>query len=387
MPVQKIAVVRNVWPQVRWIQSRNAYQVDLRTGEKGVGRREFYPNKEKALAAAVRAAELRRAEGHKAIRSDELAKYGKTVNDAVQFYLAHLRSAEASKPVADTIAALLMERADKAPSYLVCLKFELRRFETFAGDRGLRTIADIKLEHLNEYLRDSLTAGTRNTRRKHLSTLFTFAEANGWIPSNPVRKVEKRKVEYDVATLTAAQMRRLLAACDVLMDSGAADTMRAYIALAGFAGIRPEELHKLNWRDVNLTEGFVDIRSTVSKVKEGRHVPLSENCKAWLAPCVAFSGPVAPKEGFRYRFDAVRAAAGFSVRGNEGEPWQNDVLRHSYASCWLAIHKNRAELAELMGNSAAIIGKHYRRPVPQAEAEEWFNIWPETRETKIIAMG
>jgi integrase len=387
MPVQKIAVVRNVWPQVRWIQSRNAYQVDLRTGEKGVGRREFYPTKEKALAAAVRAAELRRAEGHRAIRSDELAKYGKTVNDAVQFYLAHLRSAEASKPVAYTIAALLMERADKAPSYLVCLKIELRRFETFAGDRGLRTIADINLEHLNEYLRDSKTAGTRNTRRKHLSTLFTFAEAHGWISSNPVRKVEKRKVQYDVATLTAAQMRRLLAACDVLTDSGAADTMRAYIALAGFAGIRPEELHKLNWRDVNLAEGFVDIRSTVSKVKEGRHVPLSENCKAWLAPCVGFSGPVAHKEGFRYRFDAVRAAAGFSVRGNKGEPWPADVLRHSYASCWLTIHKNRAELAELMGNSAAIIGKHYRRPVPQAEAEAWFGIWPETEGAKIVAMA
>jgi integrase len=387
MPVQKIAVVRNVWPQVRWIQSRNAYQVDLRTGEKGVGRREFYPTREKALAAAVRAAELRKAEGHKAIRSDELAKYGKTVNDAVQFYLAHLRSVEASHPVADTIAALLMERADRRPSYLVCLKIELRRFETFAGDRGLRSMADIKLEHLNEYLRGSLTAGTRNTRRKHLSTLFTFAEANGWIPSNPVRKVEKRKVEYDVATLTAAQMRRLLAACDTLGDGKAADAMRAYVALAGFAGIRPEELHKLNWRDVDLTEGFVDIRSNVSKVKEGRHVPLSENCKAWLAPCAAFSGPVAPKEGFRYRFDAVRAAAGFSVRGNKGEPWPADVLRHSFASCWLAIHGNRPALAELMGNSATIIGKHYRRPVPRVEADAWFAIWPEVGDVKIIAMG
>jgi integrase len=387
MPVQKIAVVRNVWPHVRWIQSRNAYQVDLRTGEKGVGRREFYPTREKALAAAGRAAELRKAEGHKAIRSDELAKYGKTVNDAVQFYLAHLRSAEASKPVAETIAALLMERADMAPSYLVCLKIELRRFETFAGDRSLRTMADIKLEHLNEYLRDSQTAGTRNTRRKHLSTLFTFAEANGWIPSNPVRRVEKRKVEYDVATLTAAQMRRLLAGCDALGGETAADAMRAYIALAGFAGIRPEELHKLNWRDVNLSEGFVDIRSNVSKVKEARLVRLSENCKAWLAPCAARVGVVAPKTGFRYRFDAVRAAAGFSVRGNKGEPWPANVLRHSYASCWLPIHKNRAELAELMGNSPAIIGKHYRRPIPQAEAEEWFAIWPEAEGSKIIAMA
>jgi hypothetical protein len=83
----------------------------------------------------------------------------------------------------------------------------------------------------------------------------------------------------------------------------------------------------------------------------------------------------------------VRAAAGFSVRGNKGEPWPADVLRHSYASCWLTIYKNRAELAELMGNSAAIIGKHYRRPIPQAEAEEWFAIWPDAEDSKIIAMA
>jgi integrase len=191
----------------------------------------------------------------------------------------------------------------------------------------------------------------------------------------------------DLATLTAAQMRRLLAGCDALEGETAADAMRAYIALAGFAGIRPEELHKLNWRDVNLTEGFVDIRSNVSKVKEARLVRLSENCKAWLAPCAARVGVVAPKAGFRYRFDAVRAAAGFSVRGNKGEPWPADVLRHSYASCWLAIYKNRAELAELMGNSPAIIGKHYRRPIPQAEAEEWFAIWPDAEDSKIIAMA
>ena len=202
-----------------------------------------------------------------------------------------------------------------------------------------------------------------------------------------MRKVEQRKVEYDIATLTAAQMRRLLAGCDALGGETAADAMRAYIALAGFAGIRPEELHKLNWRDVNLTEGFVDIRSNVSKVKEARLVRLSENCKAWLAPCAARVGVVAPKAGFRYRFDAVRAAAGFSVRGNKGEPWPADVLRHSYASCWLAIHKNRAELAELMGNSPAIIGKHYRRPIPQVEAEEWFAIWPDAEDSKIIAMA
>ena len=62
-----------------------------------------------------------------------------------------------------------------------------------------------------------------------------------------------------------------------------------------------------------------------------------------------------------------------------------DVLRHSFASYWLAIHKNLAELAEHMGNSAKIIGKHYRRVMSLAEAQAWFEILPSVdTEAKIL---
>ena len=84
-------------------------------------------------------------------------------------------------------------------------------------------MAEIKLGHLSEYLRDSQPAGARNARRKHLSKLFTFALANVWISSNPVQKVDKRKVVYNIATLTASQMRRLMAGCGALGDETAAN--------------------------------------------------------------------------------------------------------------------------------------------------------------------
>jgi hypothetical protein len=42
----------------------------------------------------------------------------------------------------------------------------------------------------------------------------------------------------------------------------------------------------------------------------------------------------------------------------------------------VAILKNCAELAEYMGNSAKIIGKHYRRVMAPTEAQAWFAILP-----------
>jgi hypothetical protein len=50
------------------------------------------------------------------------------------------------------------------------------------------------------------------------------------------------------------------------------------------------------------------------------------------------------------------------------EPWVPDICRHSFGFYWLALHKNRAELTELMGNSVQVIKAHYRAPVLEAEA-------------------
>ena len=37
-------------------------------------------------------------------------------------------------------------------------------------------------------------------------------------------------------------------------------------------------------------------------------------------------------------------------------------------------HKERSHLAEIMGNSAAIIRKHYKRAIPSNEADAYFKI-------------
>jgi len=345
----------------------------------------LYDTQEQALEAARVASEQKKEFGTASYRNDELATFGWTIADAIKFALEHLRAKTASCPIADAIAALLTLRAQEgcSPRYLEPLQYELARFaKAFDG----KTMADIRTSDIAHYLSNAATAGSRNTRRKHLVTLFSFGVKRKWAAENPAKEVGKLKVKLDVQTLRPEQMTRLLSSCVVLPEP-AAGAMRAYIALAGFAGIRPEELHRLDWKDVNLSTGSAFISADVSKVGEARAVPLTENCLAWLSTASRRSGLVAPKAGFRYRFDAVRAAAGYSVRGHDGEEWQSDVLRHSFASYWLAIHKNRAELAEYMGNSAKIIGKHYRRVMAQSEAQAWFAILPVDAEAKILRMG
>ena len=69
--------------------------------------------------------------------------------------------------------------------------------------------------------------------------------------------------------------------------------------------------------------------------------------------------------------------AGFRTwQSPKGDIWHHDVLRHTYGSCWLAIHQNRLLLAEHMGNSVRIITTHCKRMVSRGQAEAWFNVIP-----------
>jgi len=59
-------------------------------------------------------------------------------------------------------------------------------------------------------------------------------------------------------------------------------------------------------------------------------------------------------------------------KGNPGA----DILRHTFGLSWLAIHKNRPLLAEIMGNSVPVITKDYKRTMSLEQAEALFAILP-----------
>ena len=146
----------------------------------------------------------------------------------------------------------------------------------------------------------------------------------------------------------------------------------AFAVLGLFAGVRPEELGRVTWADVDLERGFLEIGAAASKVRRRRLVPLSANCVAWLRlrrgdlPLV--------KTTWRYARDKVCAACGLA--------WHTDVLRHTAASMMLARDQDAAKVALVLGHSPAVLFTHYRELVrPEAAAEFW-QIMPATRATK-----
>ena len=291
-----------------------------------------------------------------------LLPFGKTLRDAVKFYLAHLRAVSSSKSVREVIAELLAVRAADGVSarYLSDLRQRLARFETAFGDT---MIASLSAKQISDWLRAlGLAPLTRNTFRLRLAALFSFARRSGYVKESPLGDVEKAKERAgEIEILTVAQTARLL-------ESASAETL-PYWAIGAFAGLRVAEIERLAWEEVDFERGLIEIKAAKAKTGSRRHVHIQPNLAEWLAPCRDATGPVCPI-GLRKKLDADRERAGLLAH------WPQNALRHSFGSYHLARFPDAAALALQMGNSPAMIFKHYRELVKPADAAKYWHIRP-----------
>src|SRR4029453_3876291 len=134
---------------------------------------------------------------------------------------------------------------------------------------------------------------------------------------NPVLKTAKAKeIEGTVGILTVAETARLLEAADA--------ELVPFIAIGAFAGLRRAELERLDWSDVDLESGLIEVKAVKAKSARRRFVKIRENLAAWVAPYAANRGNVTP-ENYNENFGRARVAAGI-------KHWPNNALRHGFAS-------------------------------------------------------
>ena len=67
--------------------------------------------------------------------------------------------------------------------------------------------------------------------------------------------------------------------------------------------------------------------------------------------------------------------------------WAQDVTRHSYGSYHLGAFQNAGKTAESMGHKGtAMLYKHYREPMPEADAAPYWQIAPKASSGSVIRM-
>jgi integrase len=142
-----------------------------------------------------------------------------------------------------------------------------------------------------------------------------------------------------------------------------------WLCIGGFAGIRTDfngELFRMDWSMVKWEKSLFDLPAHVTKKGRRRLVPLRENLAELIAPWRHATGQIVTG-----RPDAETARLSRNVIS-----WKTNALRHSYGTYRAAELKDIGKLAYEMGNSIAMIQRHYDAVAHEDESTKYFAIRP-----------
>ena len=294
----------------------------------------------------------------------------KDVAEAVREFLAAREPKTIAKPG---------ERPQLNPIYHTTVTRYLTEFaETVPG----HTVSDLTREHLNVYLaaHAKLAPKSRNDRRACLTMFFRWCVKRDYLSAaHRLREADGLEREDAapevIESYTAAELRQMLEA--------ASGEMRVVIALQSLAGLRLQEVVRLDWREVFRIPGHVEITAGKSKTRQRRLVEICPSLAAWLEPFRAMSGPVwtttTTMQG------CITAMARF--RESLKIPSRRNGLRHGFVSAHFALHGNENLTAKEAGNSPTVLHRDYKGLLTKADAQAWFAVAPAEAAANIVPIS
>ncbi len=147
-----------------------------------------------------------------------------------------------------------------------------------------------------------------------------------------------------------------------------------YVVISAFAGLRPKEVRRSRWEDINFQTGLITVKSGTVKTKRRRTVPMTDNLKAWLKPLAQDEGLVVTLSDLTIRQKRIKPAR---ERCNL-TMWPHDCMRQSAVTYWLEKEQDDAKVALWVGHSQEILHEHYKGLLRDPKhAAQWFAIVPD----------
>jgi integrase len=293
--------------------------------------------------------------------------------DAARFYARHHGRDVKRKAVSDAVREMIDAKkiAGVSSVYLNDLRYRLGMFaDCFRCDLVSLTPDDMQ----NFFDSIDLSARSFNNFLCALKTFCRFAQDRGWLSKEVdlLSGVKRRKEKSTpVEILSPQEMVALL--------EHATPEIAPCFALGAFAGLRSEQILKLEWADVTRRPGFIEVAAHKAKTATRRLVPITDNLAHWLGPLRA-NGLVWQNTKPMFHKTRLRVAA------KAGVNWKQNVLRHSFISYRLAEIQDVNRVALEAGNSPQMIFRHYRELATPDQARTWFSIAPATS-SKVIAIS
>ena len=230
-------------------------------------------------------------------------------------------------------------RKDRRPRTLSDFRYVCRRFMKRCKGLAHRRIRSIRAEECARYINESFdTPSQRAKARRILSALFGTAYKRGWCSENPVSRVEVPRVqETRIRILSPEEIKRLLHTA----ESYEGGKCLAAVGMMLYAGIRPHEVARLSWKEVDTEDASIAILPRHSKTGGARSVSIYPPLARILQQCKHESTARICPARWQHHWRMLRRCAGWGASNNR---WQPDVLRHTFASYHLRCFRDYTAL-------------------------------------------
>lgn len=219
------------------------------------------------------------------------------------------------------------------------------------------------------------TPSVRNSHLRILRALLNYGAKKGYLPENPIAKLEFSRVALgEVQLYTPDDVQKLLDDC---LEHDL--ELLPYRVLTIYCGIRPRgEMSRLQWSDIDWADHIVKLRAAITKKGRTRHPQISDNAKEWLEEYRARGGTTTGLVvGCTQKQLEAKIAANHKRTGIKSA---KNAARHSYCSYHLAYHNDINGLTLQSGHASTdTLWKHYYRVARREDAERFWSVLPKTR--------
>lgn len=346
---------------IRWRRGKQRFQEKLSDEGKALERA-------KEILESIKAGEEVVAKGAKDrlsyfIACEQMLPQGTNILQAVKFYIDHVGGTSPIK-VSEVCTRYIqsLEQRRLTVVHLNSVKSHLSKFQGCVN----KELRHVTVQDINGCLQQAESPQYQANIRGTLIGMFRWAKKQGFIPNGietAPEKADKVKIApRDPGVLSPAEFTKLLRQAEH-EDS----QLVAYLAIAGFAGIRSAEIGRLTRENLNLDNATIPLPRSVTKTGVPRTARMPENLVAWLRK-------YAPAKGKLVEGNIPSQVAALCKRA--GVKWKHNALRHSFVTYAIHAQGSIHDIAAQCGHSMHIASKHYTSMSTPEIAAEWFNILP-----------
>ncbi len=261
----------------------------------------------------------------------------------LELALSRLSGTEADVSFGAAVQTMLVSKACLRARTLAEIRGVCRRLmkmEPSLEQQRIQGISRLYCLHLIELC--GSTPRQQAKIRLILHGVFEYCRRQEWCVVNPVSLLPAPRLkEGEISPLTWDELVRLMKTARLPAHCACLPALGVML----WAGVRPAELCRLRWEDIDFEENVITLHPEHSKTGGCRHIRMHAVLRRCLLHSGLGKGSVCPPDWQR-RWRRLRDAAGII-------PWRQDVLRHTFASYHAKQFHDFAQLQIDMGHRSA----------------------------------